>query len=1296
MRIIKKTTLVVSIAAFLLYCPLYLFAQDLPQGAKVIEGSVEIDNSSANTLKININSDKAIIEYNSFDIAFGQSVIFFRPNNLDYSVLNRVIGSSASNIAGTLDATNGYIYLINPNGINISSTANINAASFIASTLNLENNNFVSGSYIFSKWVDKVGKSVINNGYIKVREGGKVALLGSAVANAGTIEATLGQVILAAGEAVTLNLDSVGMISVVIDKGVQGKIYDANGNSIRNAISNSGIIISNGGKVLLTTKVLNQAFDNAINNSGLIQANALVNHDGLVELVSSGATTMNSGIIDTPLLKEKGQSFTTTGTIKGGFAYYDNEDGAANIGGNIGSNQSDTGNLNVISDIILTANNLIFTAGTSGVGSFISNGYSINSGGTGSTYRGLTISAASDSTLGVIGNSRALANLTLSRTAGAAGTPTFTMEGNAILRGNATLTVGDSTILDPGSYTISPSSGSGTGILGVTGKIKVNASTFTGNYSSFDSIIFNTGSTVDYCGVAQVLRSGTYYNLITSGSDTKTLSGRTTVNNNLIVGSGSNLDIGANSVTVNGLSTINGTVTFSSTSGTKIFAGDVILNSGGVWDEVVAESITFGGNLQNDGIFNANTGTHTFTGTAKIISGSNSISIPRLTINGTVTNNGILNVSKTLSGSGTLTNGSGATLNIGATSVSSALTLVATASNNTVNYNGASQTIKLIDYYNLIVSGSGTKTLTGDISLTNLTVDSGTVMNPKGHKITGINLDVFGTIIADLDNLTDSYSFAVNTLKPNSTVQYSRSGAQNIADLDYYNLKTSGSGTKTLTGDISLTNLIVGAKTVINPNSYKITGIDLDVFGTILADLTSFVDNYDFATRAFEVGSTVKYSRAGTQDIAAFDYYNLSLSGNNVKTLSGDIDIVGNLAIGSGVTLDVSLNNYNIDIEGNWTNSGIFTARSGTVTFKGTSQSDIKGNNKFYNLTIDTTTDGAKTVRFGAGRTQTVINNLILTGALGKTLTIRSTTDGSQATISIPSSISTGVAYIDVKDVKVSGTKTITALDSINSGNNVNWLFTSSDITSPETNFLTAPGDWINTSSVTITWTGSDNITLTGALLYSYQLDSAVWSSFGSSTTLSLAGLSEGSHTFSVKAQDAAGNIDLTPAQVTFGVDTIAPVINISSPENGITYNNPQTLSYTVLDNLTATPDVTGPVSGTVYNIIGNYGVSITAKDLAGNEAVQSLSFRLEATPGQQSQLLSITKPMPLTLQQLQQYLVNFFAPRAPVYFYHPLTPVDIQAFEEFQLDENAYDFMNGVLNLNGHDGLLPFLNPRT
>ncbi len=44
------------------------------------------------------------------------------------------------------------------------------------------------------------------------------------------------------------------------------------------------------------------------------------------------------------------------------------------------------------------------------------------------------------------------------------------------------------------------------------------------------------------------------------------------------------------------------------------------------------------------------------------------------------------------------------------------------------------------------------------------------------------------------------------------------------------------------------------------------------------------------------------------------------------------------------------------------------------------------------------------------------------------------------------------------------------------------------------------------------------------------------------------------------------------------------------------------------------------------------------------------------------------------------------------MYFYYPLTPLDMSAFDALTLTDDAYRFFGGAIDIVGHDGLLPML----
>ena len=184
---------------------------------------------------------------------------------------------------------------------------------------------------------------------------------------------------------------------------------------------------------------------------------------------------------------------------------------------------------------------------------------------------------------------------------------------------------------------------------------------------------FTAGTgTVNYTGsIAQSIAGITYNNLAFSGNGAKTTTAVTTVNGNLYVAAGTQLNVAGFNFTVTGITSVSGTLAHTSATGTKTFTGDVTVNSGGVWTNTANEAITLSGNLLNNGTFNFGTAVNTFGGTT------------------------------------TITNGVNATLNFGGASLTPPLT--ATASGNTVNYNGANQTVRAATYNDLTISGSGQK-----------------------------------------------------------------------------------------------------------------------------------------------------------------------------------------------------------------------------------------------------------------------------------------------------------------------------------------------------------------------------------------------------------------------------------------------------------------------------------------------------------------------------------------------------------------------------------------------------------
>ena len=135
----------------------------LPENWQVESGQATVEKPNDTTLNITA-SDKAVINFNSFNIAQNETVNIIQPSS-SASLLSRVTGPDATQINGNLNA-NGNFFLVNTHGINFGASANIQANSFVASTLAISTNNFINSSYIFEHAQNECYSQIINEGSI--------------------------------------------------------------------------------------------------------------------------------------------------------------------------------------------------------------------------------------------------------------------------------------------------------------------------------------------------------------------------------------------------------------------------------------------------------------------------------------------------------------------------------------------------------------------------------------------------------------------------------------------------------------------------------------------------------------------------------------------------------------------------------------------------------------------------------------------------------------------------------------------------------------------------------------------------------------------------------------------------------------------------------------------------------------------------------------------------------------------------------------------------------------------------
>ncbi len=512
------------------------------------------------------------------------------------------------------------------------------------------------------------------------------------------------------------------------------------------------------------------------------------------------------------------------------------------------------------------------------------------------------------------------------------------------------------------------SSGSGTVTIasGNTGVKDLIFTGFTGTLSGTAGITVSGGLTIGSSMTNNYTGDITFN--ATSGTKTITSNGKTFGSNIIINGSGAiftpgdafntsgNLTVtagtfalGANNVTIGGTTSITGTLNDASATGSNLFTGTVTVNNGGTWSNSNNPAYEFRGGLtvNSTSTFSSGSGTYTFSTNAQTISGTQSYTLTNLS--NTITSGSGLTFSGSNPTVTTLTQGTNAVLTFSGT-MPTISTLSASASGNTVVYGGGTtQTVIGTTYHHLTLNNGGTYTADNNITINGqMNVTSGTFDPTSSYTVTGSGtntLDVTGTIKVQHSTFAGSYiSFETFNLNSGSTVDYALNGTQTIDNTPiYYNLTTSGGGTKTLGGATTVANsgtVTVSAGT-FDPSTYLLTGNGTNTLtvasgATLNVGASTFSGSYSagFTTVTLSSGSTVNYSLNGTQTVDnSRTYYNLTTSGGGTKTLGGATVVTNTTTLTAGT---LSTGNYTFSTSSVALSGGTFNLGSSTISLNGT------------------------------------------------------------------------------------------------------------------------------------------------------------------------------------------------------------------------------------------------------------------------------------------------------------------------------------------------------------------------
>src|SRR5882724_1694687 len=276
-----------------------------PTGGTVGSGSATFA-SSGNTLTIT-NSANAIINWQSFSIGVNEITQFLQSSGSS-AVLNRVVGANGvipqSVIDGVL-SSNGRVFLLNSSGIVIGAGARIDVAGFVASSLNLSDQDFLNGRLRFTETPGAGGVS--NAGVIDTTSGGpggRVFLVGPDVQNSGVIRSPQGEIVLAAGKSVELVYENSPFVTVHLVADSEQAL-------------NVGQLISDSGHIGM--------FGALVRQGGVAEANsAVAGANGDIRLVATKDLTLDAGSRTTAngpsggnvLLQAQGGTNLISGTVE--------------------------------------------------------------------------------------------------------------------------------------------------------------------------------------------------------------------------------------------------------------------------------------------------------------------------------------------------------------------------------------------------------------------------------------------------------------------------------------------------------------------------------------------------------------------------------------------------------------------------------------------------------------------------------------------------------------------------------------------------------------------------------------------------------------------------------------------------------------------------------------------------------------------------------------------------------------------------------------------------------------------
>jgi filamentous hemagglutinin family protein len=301
---VKFSALPVSLALLSLLSK----AQANPVGPTVTQGNASF-SSQGSHLTIQ-TSDRAFINWQSFNIGLGETTSFLQPSSSSL-VWNQIHDPNPSQILGNLNA-NGYVVLQNSSGFFIGGQASITARGLLMTTAPIAMPD-LAGAGAWSFNAPPPAASIINYGQINLSRGGSAFLIAHDIENRGAITAPEGNIGLYAGKQVLISDRPNG-------GGLSAKVTLPDG-----SVDNSGRLVADAGTIAMHAQVVNQG--------GLIQANSVREVNGTIELVASDAVNLGSHSVIQAKGDAQGASAGGSVVIKSDGSFVDQPGSTINVAG---------------------------------------------------------------------------------------------------------------------------------------------------------------------------------------------------------------------------------------------------------------------------------------------------------------------------------------------------------------------------------------------------------------------------------------------------------------------------------------------------------------------------------------------------------------------------------------------------------------------------------------------------------------------------------------------------------------------------------------------------------------------------------------------------------------------------------------------------------------------------------------------------------------------------------------------------------------------------------------------------